>query len=168
MSLNISIDELCQKLGVGYTLGAYQTQPWSAHDSAKGMTCSAEVRMGSADDELEAEAQMMYDIPPAGKPPMEQICYIKATPRAGQWDVVTLRIKGEPYGKDISNWQEKSCNFFSMLVSALGGNEIPDIDELIEEAFHAKERFYHQRQGGGGRAMKAKNAGALLGMKKGG
>ncbi len=57
--------------------------------------------------------------------------------------------------------------FFSMLVGVLAGDEIPDVDALIEEAFHAKEKFYNQRQGGGGRAAKAK-AGQLLGMKKGG
>jgi hypothetical protein len=168
MGLTVTIDELCSKLGVGYALGPYQTHPWSASQADKGMTCSAEVRMGTSGDEIEAEAQMMYDVPPAGKPPMEQICYLKATPsREGKWDVVALRIKGEPYGKDIANWQEKSCNFFSMLVGALAGDEIPDIDALIEEAFHAKEKFYNQRQGGGGRAAKAK-AGQLLGMKKGG
>jgi hypothetical protein len=168
MGMTVSIDELCTKLGVGYTLGAYQTHPWSAYKGDKGMTCSAEVRMGTSGDEIEAEAQMMYDTPPAGKPSMEQICYLKATPsREGKWDVVALRIKGEPYGKDIPNWQEKSCTFFSMLVGALQGDEIPDIDELIEEAFHAKEKFYSQRQGGGGRAAKAK-ADQLLGMKKGG
>jgi len=168
MSLNVTLDELCSKMGVGYTLGPYQTHPWSAYQADKGVTCSAEVRMGTSGDEIEAEAQMMYDTPPAGKPPMEQICYIKATPsREGKWDVTVLRIKGEPYGKELANWQEKSCVFFSMLVGVLAGDEIPDVDALVEEAFHAKEKFYNQRQGGGGRAAKAK-AGQLLGMKKGG
>jgi hypothetical protein len=167
MSMRVSISELCDKLGVGYTLGPYQTHPWSCHQSETGLTCSAEVRMSPDDAELEAEAQMMYDTPPAGKPPMDQFCHIRAiASRDGLWSIQSLRLKGEPYGKDIHDWDVKACLFFSMLVSALATDEVPDIDELIEEAFYGKERFYDQRSGGGGKAPKIR-AGSLMNAKKG-
>jgi hypothetical protein len=168
MTMRITIAELCDKLGVGYVLGPYQTHPWSCHDAAKGQTCSAEVHVGPDNETLEAEAQMMYEAPPEGKPPMEQICHIRAVAsKDGQWSIASLRVKGAPYGEGISNWDEKCCVFFSMLVGALRGETIPDIDELIEEAFHSRERFNSQRQGGGGKAPKVR-AGQLLNMKKGG
>ena len=44
--------------------------------------------------------------------------------------------------------------------------QIPDMDELIDEHFFGKERFYDQHGGGGGKSPKIK-PGALLGMKKG-
>jgi len=165
--MRVTVEELLNKMGVGYVLGPYQTAPWSAYDAENGKTCSAEVRMGSSSDEIEAEAQMMRDNPTETQPPMEQICYIRAAPLAGpQWGITTLRIKGEPFGKGIHNWEEKSCKFFSLLAQSLQMNEIPDIDDLIEEAFHGKERFHDQRGGGGGKSPKIR-AGQVLGMKKG-
>lgn len=167
MAFAARLDDVLAKLGVGYTLGPYQTAPWSCYDPDKDVTCSAEVRMGMDGDELEAEAQMMYDIPPAGKPPMEQICYIRLKPASdGQWGVSLLRVRGAPYGDGIQNWEEKCCNFFALLLQKLKLNEIPDIDELIEEAFGGKDRLADQT-GGGGKAPKVR-MNKVLGMKKGG
>ena len=164
----ITITELMDKLGVGYALGPYETFPWSSYDPAQGLTCSAEVRMSPESNEVEAEAQFLYDTPPEGKNSMEQICHIRAIPgnADGLWSVVSLRLRGEPYGEGIYNWQMKCCDFFAMLTRALAANEMPDIDELIEDAFHGGERFYDQHGGGGGRAPKIRPS-KLLGLKKG-
>lgn len=165
--MQVNIDELMNKLGVGFVLGPYQTMPWSYTDVEAGVTCSAEVRMGPDGEEIEAEAQMMYDDPPEGVRPMEQICYIRAAPsKDGQWSVGLLRIRGEPYGQDIYNWEEKCCDFFAGLVRSLQLDEIPDIDELLDDAFHGGERFADQYGGGGGKSPKIR-AGQVLGMKKG-
>lgn len=165
--MQITINELMDKLGVGRLLSPYETQPWSFYDSAKGQTCSAEVRMGMDGDEIEAEVQMVYDTPPAGKPSMEQICFIRAKPSGEGWDSVLLRVRGETYGADKYNWQEKGCVFFALLVQSLQMNEIPDIDELLEEAFRGRDRGADQRGGGGGKSPKIKPA-ALMNIKKGG
>lgn len=166
MAQNVSLKELCDKLGVGHPLSAYETFPWSAFAPDKGITASAEVRMGGDSEEIEAEAQLMYDTPPAGKPPMEQVCYIRATAAGDRWTVVTLRVRGKPYGADISNWQNKSCIFFSLLVSSLKTDEIPDVDDCLEEAFYGKDRLGGGGGGGGGKSPKIK-AGQVLGIKRG-
>lgn len=166
--MQVNINELMDKLGVGRVLAPYETQPWSFCDSEKGQTCSAEVRMGLDGDEIEAEAQMMYDTPPAGKPPMEQICFIRAKPSGeGGWDSVLFRFRGETYGDDKYNWQEKGCIFFSLLVQSLQMNEMPDVDALLEEAFRGRDRGADQRGSGGGKSPKIK-PGALMNIKKGG
>lgn len=160
--------DLMDKIGVGYELGPYETFPASCYDAASGRTCSAEVRMEPDGSELEAEIQMMYDTPPDGKPPMEQICLIKAKPISGdEWDVLTLRIKGEPFGEDLYNWQEKALNFNRAVIQELQLDTMPDIEDLIDREFHSRERMGDQRQGGGGKSPKMKG-GQLLGMKKGG
>jgi hypothetical protein len=166
--MQLRIDELMDKLGVGRLLGAYETQPWSFYDSAKGVTCNAEVRMGMDGDEVEAEAQMIYDTPPDGKPPMEQVCFIRNKPSGeGGWDSVIFRVRGEAYGQDKYNWQEKCCDFFQLLVQSLQMNEIPDVDDLLEQAFRGRDRGADQRGGGGGKSPKIKPA-ALMNIKKGG
>ena len=166
--MQLRIDELMDKLGVGRVLGAYETQPWSFYDPVKGITCSAEVRMGMDNDEIEAEAQFFYDTPPAGKSSMEQVCLIHAKPISeGQWDAVLFRVRNEPYGLDKYNWQEKCCLFFSLLVQSLQMEEVPDVDELLDEAFRGRDRGADQRGSGGGKSPKIKPA-ALMNIKKGG
>jgi hypothetical protein len=166
MSFRVEAKELFDKMGVGYVLGPYETFPWSAYDSEKGITCSAEVRMGGDSREADAEVQMLYDTPPEGKPPMELVCMMHCAPDSDNlWTVTNLRIHGEPFGEGIYNWQEKACNFLSAVGRALATGEVPDIEELIREEFHGGERFADQ-QGGGGKAPKI-NSKALLGMKKG-
>lgn len=166
--MRITLKDLMDKLGVGYVLGPYETFPWSHYDSETGTTYSAEVRMGSDSDEVEAEIQKMYDTPPEGKPPMEPICYIRAVPASDQqWNVTALRIKGEPYGEGMYGWEEKSCDFFAAVTQALTIGQLPDIDDLIDIHFHSRERMNDQRGGGGGKSPKIRPA-QLLNMKKGG
>lgn len=153
--MQVGKKELMDRLGVGHELGPYETFPWSGYDPEGGRTCSAEVRMNPDGDELEAEVQMMYDSPPPGAAPMEQIIFIKSSPNSeADWEIRFLRVRGEPLGDDIYNWQEKACNFFRAVAQELQSGTIPDIDELIDTCFHNRERFGDQRQGGGGKSPK--------------
>lgn len=155
------------KLGVGYVPGPYETCPWSHGDAASGVTCSAELRMGGGGDEAEAEIQLMYESPPAGKPPMEQVFALRFIPAGdGMWTAEGLRIRGEPYGADLYDPEDKGCAFFRAVVRELAAGRIPDIDALIDEAFHGGERFADQHGGGGGKSPKIK-PGQLLNMKQG-
>lgn len=166
--MRVTLKDLMDRLAVGVVLGPYETYPWSCYDGEKGMTCSAEVRMSADADEVEAEIQMMYDAPPAGKAPMEQVCYVQVRPGGtdGLWEVLNLRLKGEPLKEEVYNWQEKSCTFFAAVARALAAEEIPDIDELIEDIFHNYERFHDQYGGGGGKSPKIRPS-QLLDIKKG-
>lgn len=164
--MKVSYKDLMDKLGVGYELGPYETYPWSAYDEDKGMSCSAEVRVGPEGEEIEAEIQLMYDIPPAGKPPMEQICTITFKPSpAPDWDTHSLYIRGEKPDDDIYNWQEKACNFFRAIAMELQDDIIPDIDDILERELHNRERKGNQQGGGGGKSPKIE-AGELLNMKQ--
>lgn len=166
--MRVTINQLMDKLGVGYVPGAYESCPWSHYDAEDGVTCSAEIRMGPDGDEVEGEIQTMYDDPPEGTPPMEHVCYLKAAPTSeGQWTIVDLRVKGAPLEEEIYNWEEKSCDFFAAVVQELKTGNIPDIDELIETILHSRERLNDQYGGGGGKSPKIKGSG-LTGMKKGG
>lgn len=166
--MRVTLKDLMDRLAVGYVLGPYETFPWSHYDADKGVTCSAEVRMGPDSEEVEAEIQIVHDTPPAGKSSMEHICYIRCAPGTadGLWEVLTLRLKGEPLKEEIYNWQEKSCQFFSAVTRALATEEIPDIDALIEDIFHNYERFHDQYGGGGGKSPKIR-PNQLLDIKKG-
>ncbi len=153
--MRVTLKELMDKLGVSHVLGPYETFPWSYYDAQTERTCCAEVRMDPDGREIEAEIQMMHDNPPAGTVPMEQICLIKSKPnRDTNWEIVSLRIHGQPFGEDIYNWQEKSCNFFNAVVQELLAEAIPDIEDLIDREFHSRERLGDQRQGGGGKSPK--------------
>lgn len=165
--MRVTKKELLDKLGVGYELGPYETFPLSYCDAETSATCSAEVRMDPDGTELEAEVQMMYDTPPAGKPPMEQVFWIRARPSGAteEWEILELKLRGAPPEEEIYNWQEKSCNFFKAVAQELQNDTMPDIDELIDREFHSRERLGDQRQGGGGRAQRMKT---VPGMKKGG
>lgn len=56
-----TLKTLLEKLGVDHMLSAYETQPWLCYDAERGMTCSAEVRMGPGAEDLEAELQFLHD-----------------------------------------------------------------------------------------------------------
>lgn len=153
--MRLTFTELLQKLGVGYTLEAYGTCPWSATDFDLEKTCSAEVRMNESADELEAEIQIFYDNPPAGKPGIEQILWLRAKPHVeDKWDVCALRIKQEDWVGKVYNWEEKSCNFFRAVVTELEQGTIPDIDALLEREMKEKEKFGGSRGGNGGKSPK--------------
>jgi len=59
--LRVGLEELLEKLGVSYILSPYETMPWVHYDEAKQMTCSAEVRMGQTQEDIEAEIQLLRD-----------------------------------------------------------------------------------------------------------
>jgi len=59
--MRVELSELLEKLGVSYVLSPYETMPWFHYDEAKGITCSAEVRMGSTQEDVEAEIQLLRD-----------------------------------------------------------------------------------------------------------
>lgn len=156
--MKVSLQDLMDKLGVGYILGPYESCPWGHYDPDSGVNCNAEARMGMDSDEIEAEIQLMYDTPPEGKAPVEQVFYIKAVPVSGSenWTVKTLLLQGKPLEEDIYNWEEKSCRFFKAVIEELQGGAIPDIEDLIDMIFHTNERFYDQYGGGGGKSPKVK------------
>lgn len=162
-----TLKELLDRLSVPHELTAYETFPWSAYDGEKGITCSAEVRMSTGADEIEAEIQMLYENPEPGKKPLDQIMWFKATPHIQtKWSVKDLRIKGESWVGKTYNWEEKCCNFFRACVTELNLGNIPDIEALLEREMKDKERFGDQRGSGAGKAPKIKPA-QLLDMKKG-
>lgn len=165
--MRATVKELMDKLGVGFVPGAYETVPWSHYDGETGQSCSAEVRMGMDSDEVEGEIQMLYDTPPEGKGPMEQICFLKGVrQQSGDWTITDLRIRNAPFGQDIYDWEGKSCDFFQSVVSEIKLGRIPDIDELIEECFHKRERFADQVGGGGGKSPTIRTD-QVLGIKNG-
>lgn len=162
--MRLPLSEFLQKLGVGYVLGSYETCPWSASDNTLGKTCSAEVRMNPDASEIEAELQIFYEIPEAGKPSIEQILWLKAIPHQEKWDVTDLRIKREDWRGRMYGWEEKCCNFFRACVIELEQGRIPDIEALLEKEMKDNERFGGGR-GGGGKSPRIKPA-QLLQMKQ--
>jgi hypothetical protein len=166
--MKLPFRELMSKLGVPHELSLYETCPFNVYDAASGVTCSAEVRMGTDPNELEAEIQLMYDTPPAGGSSMQQVIWFIVKPHQGDdWQTRDARLKNEPIDKNTYNWEEKCCNFFGDVARFLKMEQLPDIEELIEEHFHSRERFNDQRGGGGGKSPKIKPA-ALMNIKKGG
>lgn len=162
-----TLRELSDRLGVGYILSPYETCPWSMYDGEKNVTCSAEVRMNPDGDEMEAELQMMYDVPPDGKPPVEQVFYALFKPAvADGWDPKTIKVQGQGADATLYNWDEKAVNFFEACVQELKMGNVPDIDELIEREIKGGERFGDASRGGGSKSPKIKPQ-KLLGMKQG-
>ncbi len=165
--MRVELRELMDKLGVGYVMSAYETCPWSAYDTEKGITASAEVRMNNDGNEIEAELQFLYDSPEAGKPPMEQMVWIYAKPISqGKWSPTMLRIKGQVEPNTTYEWETKGCNLFNACVQEIKMGAVPDIDELIEREMGGSERFRDARSGGGSKSPKIKPQ-ALLGIKGG-
>ncbi|MBL8641451.1 MAG: hypothetical protein JNL76_04965 [Alphaproteobacteria bacterium] len=162
--MRLPLSEFLQKLGVSYLLGSYETCPWSVTDNGSGKTCSAEVRMSPDSEEIEAELQIFYEQPEPGKPPVEQILWLKALPHQTKWDVVDLRIRREDWRGKMYGWEEKCCNFFRACVIELDQGRIPDIDGLLEKEMKENERFSGGK-GGGGKSPKIKPA-QLLQMKQ--
>jgi len=163
--MRLPLNELLEKLGVGYVLSAYETFPWSAYDAATGRTCSAEIRMNPDGDELEAELQIMYDEPPEGKSSVEQVMWAKFKPHLQtQWDTSDLWVRRENWSGKVYNWEEKCCNFFRCCVTELEQGLIPDIDAILERELSEKEKFAGSRGGGGGKSPKIRPE-QLLNMK---
>lgn len=165
--MQAKLPEFLQKLGVNYSLGPYETCPWSSSDSATGKTCSAEVRMNPDGDEVEAEIQIFYDNPAPGQNSIEQILWLRAKPHINSWLVDMLRIRRADWNNKIYGWEEKCCNFFRACVTEIEQGKIPDIDALLEREMSEKERFGGTKGGGAGKAPKIRPQ-QLLNMKQGG
>jgi hypothetical protein len=176
--MRTDVKKLLETLGVSYVLSPYETQPWMYYDSGKGITASAEVRMGPSGDEIEAEIQYMHDdakitdSPDVGgamlvAPGTQQIMRMRATPADGFWTPRDLWVKGESYVNKIYNWEEKGCNFFRAFIEALQMSTLPDIDELLEKELSDDDEFGGGRRGRIGRKSPKIKPAQLLGMKKG-
>lgn len=61
--MHMPLEKIMDRLGVGRILYAYETNPWFLYDEDKGVTCSAEVRMGPDSQDVEAEIQFIKDEP---------------------------------------------------------------------------------------------------------
>ncbi len=189
--MRLALDKLLEKLGVDHVLSPYETQPWVHYDTEKGITCSAEVRMGPGSEDVEAEIQFLHDdkedeedgdSEDGGKEGgdgegesktriidgREQIMRMRALPVAGdQWSPVFLTVKGENYVNEIHDWEEKGCNFFRACIEAVSMGVLPDIDELIEKELDDDGGWGGGRKGKIGRKSPNVKPGQLLGMKKG-
>ena len=162
--MRATLKELMDHLGVGYTLSAYETCPWSAYQdeddsesgsTSGGLSCNAEVRMNSDADEFEAELQILHDIPKAEESPLEQICWMLGKPAIGdKWDIKIARVKNENKTEEVYGWEEKAVGFFNACVQELKLDKIPDIDALYEREMNKKDRFSGNSQGGGSKAPK--------------
>ncbi|MEM8833766.1 MAG: hypothetical protein AAGB32_04415 [Pseudomonadota bacterium] len=165
--MRATLKELTDKLGVGYVLSAYETCPWSAYDDEQEMSCSAEVRMDSDAEELEAELQIMRDDPKEGEKPIEQIYHMTARPAvSNKWDVKIAILKGENKAETVYGWEEKTVNFFHACVQELKMGKIPDFDAIIEKEVNKKERFGDKAGGGGNKSPKIKPE-RVMGIKSG-
>lgn len=170
------LDKFLEKLAVNYILSPYETMPWSHYDETRGLTCSAEVRMGPGGDDIEAEIQFLYDDtdyqeedetdssgaasgsgdaghPAPPRAPIihgrQQILTMRAEPVANdEWSPKTLTIKGKDFVNDFHDWDVKGCEFFSTCVQSILMGEIPDVDTLIGE------KMVDDSWGGGGRRGK--------------
>ncbi len=165
--MRVTLSELMEKLGVGYSLSPYETFPWSHYDEGKEETCSAEVRMGPEGEDVEVEVMMVYDNPPAGKPGFEQLLWMKALPKMqGKWTMSEIRVRQEDYVGKVYDWETKGCSLFRAIVQALRTGSIPNFDELLQREFHSRERYGDKSSSGGGKQPKIRPS-QLLDMKKG-
>jgi len=140
--MRVSFRELMDKLGVGHVLHAYETQPWLHYDSDEGITASAEVRLNGDGDEVEAEIQFMYDTPPPGKPPVEQIAWMRIRPvirEKGLFCTTDLWIRRENWASKVYDWEIKSCNFFRACVREIKTERLPDIDMILSRELGSRE-----------------------------
>lgn len=149
-------------------LSAYETQPWMHYDDDKGITCSAEVRVGPSMADAEAEVQFLYDDPEEhNKANPDQIMTMHMEPTAENlWTIKELHVRGEKYTNKIGKWEEKGCNFFRNCVQAIQMGELPDIDELVKKELPDDDEDGRNGRGKIGRKSPKANPGALLGIKK--
>ena len=165
--MRVPLKELLDNMGVGEMLSAYETCPWSAYDEEQGVTCSAEVRMNSDGDEIEAEGQIMPDVPTEDTPPVEQVFWLLAKPAVGdKWDVKGVKIRGEGNKDGSYGFEEKAVSFFNACVQELKMGKIPDIDAILAREMRNKERYGSGAQGGGNKSPKVKPQN-LMSMKTG-
>jgi hypothetical protein len=171
--MRVPLNKLLEKLGVGRVLMPYETQPWFLYDEGKGITCSAEVRMGPGAEDAEAEIQFLKDETEGeggggGDTSRQQIMRMRAVPVSEkEWSPKELWVKGEDYVNKIHNWEEKGCEFFRACIEAIQMGVLPEIDELIERELPDDDGFGGGRRGKIGRKSPKIKPAQLLGMKKG-
>ncbi|MCK5284114.1 MAG: hypothetical protein KAJ86_00860 [Alphaproteobacteria bacterium] len=182
--MRIEFKKLMEKLGVNRDLSPYETHPWFYCDDEKGISCSAEVRMGPGGTDIEAEIQFLSDSEEKEEEDdddeesedgeesplnngIKQIMRLHIEPTIdGKWETKSLLIKGEDYSNKVHNWEEKGCNFFKGCIESIQMSILPDIDELIEKYLNDDDNFGGRSSGRVGRKSPKIKPGALLGMKK--
>jgi hypothetical protein len=173
--MRFDLKKLMEKLGVNRVLAPYETQPWFHYDSTKGITCSAEVRMGPGAEDIEAEIQFLHDEgsgdaaggTAAGGGP-EQIMRMKILPEGdGMWRPTELRVRNEDYVNRIYDWEDKGCNFFRACIQALQMSDLPNIDELIKTELGDDDDWGGGKKGKIGRKAPKIKPAQLLGIKRG-
>lgn len=175
--MRIELAKLLENLGVGHPLSPYEAHPWFVYDETKGITCSAEVRMGPTGQDIEAEIQFLYDekddeddqgesgTTTAGG--REQILMLRAQPVAeDKWTLKYLTIKDENYVNEFHGWEEKGCEFFLSCVEALQMEEIPDIEALKDEKMKDDSFWGGGKRGKIGRKSPKVKPASLMGMGK--
>lgn len=159
-----------EKLGLDRILAPYETQPWFFYDDEKGITCSAEVRMGPRYEDVEAEVQFIKDEDDSEgegeSGGYEQIMRLRAEPSvAGAWTTKQLRVKGKNLENLMYNWEEKGCDFFYACVQSMLIGELPDIENLAKQHLHNKEGEGGGRRGRVGRKSPKMSNKKGMGMK---
>jgi hypothetical protein len=195
--MKMPIEELMEKLGVDRVLTPYEAQPWVHYDDGKGITCSAEVRVGPRYDDIQTEIQLLFDewdeeeddeeeesgegdggpkLGPDGEPlppkckiidGRQQIMLMCIRPTDNLWTTTDLLVKAQDFKNLIPKWDEKGCDFFRAAIEALQMGEIPDFDELLASQLSDDSGGGRGRRGRIGRKSPKANASALLGMKQG-
>ena len=150
--MRVEYKELMEKLGVGYELSPYETRPWFLQDDDRGISCSAEVRVGPGAEDVELEIQFLKDDDyfeeEDAEPGPEQVMMMRFIPSKDQiWGATMMLVKGKSYANEIYNWGERGCEFFCSCIGALQMGEIPDIDELIETLLTDKKTGGRGRRG---------------------
>lgn len=184
--MRVELKELLEKLAVDRILSPYETQPWFYHDPEQGISCSAEVRMGPGNEDLEAEIQFLYDElqeeeieeedESTGKKQgtgemrsfmHKQIMLLRAMPSTeDQWSPKRLIVKGEDFTNKFGGWESKACDFFHACISAILMSELPEVETLIEKELSDDGGAGGGRRGRIGRKSPKVKPGQLLGMKK--
>jgi hypothetical protein len=160
--------DLMKNLGVGRELTPYESQPWMAYGPEDGITCEAEVRCNCDLTEVEAELQFMYETPPTGKPPVEQICRIVVQQQAklnNNYTVVEVIIRGTSYINKFYEWEEKSCNFFRACVKEIKLDKIPDNDAILKREMKGSGFFGTNSGDGSNKSPKINTANLMYDMK---
>lgn len=172
--MRVELKKLMENLGVSYILSPYETQPWFHYDSEKATTCSAEVRMSSGGDNVEAEIQFLKEDTDedengdsSSSSGTEQILFMRAEPSSStEWSPKQLTVKGKNYSAELGGWEEKGCDFFRACIESIQMGELPDIDELIEQHLSDSSLYGSGGRGRIGRKSPKIKPGQLMGMNK--
>lgn len=160
--------EVMNMLSVPKVLGAYETWPWSHFDEATQTSMCAEVRVSPDNDQVEAEIQIIRDAPEDGELPFECCLWLVVEEKKdNQWCTTAMTKKGEPYGQDVYDWEQRSTKVFSRCAVLLNQGTLPNFDEIFEEEFKSSDRF-GAKGGEGGSKSPIVRPDALLDMRRDG